>query len=101
MLKRKIETLLKEWKNAPGHKPLILKGCRQCGKTFSVRRFAREHYAHEVYLNFYENRDYASVFSGSLEVDHLTMLLTALLGSKAVFEPGKTVLILDEIQECP
>lgn len=101
MLKRKIESVLLNWKNAEGHKPLVIKGCRQCGKTFSVRRFANENYAHEVYLNFFENRNYASIFSGSLEVDHLTMLLTAMLGPEAVFEAGKTVLILDEIQECP
>lgn len=101
MLKRKIETILKSWKETEGHKPLVIKGCRQCGKTYSVRQFARENYDHEIYLNFFENKSYASVFSGSLEVDHLTMLLSALLGSKAVFEPGKTVLILDEIQDCP
>ena len=101
MLKRKIETVLKTWKDTEGHKPLIIKGCRQCGKTFSVRQFARENYVHEIYLNFYENKGYASVFSGSLEVDHLTMLITALLGPGAIFEAGKTVLILDEIQECP
>ena len=101
MLKRKIESILKNWKDAEGHKPLIIKGCRQCGKTFSVRQFAQENYAHEIYLNFYENKSYASVFSGSLEVDHLTMLISALLGPDAIFEAGKTVLILDEIQECP
>lgn len=101
MLKRKIETVLKNWKETKEHKPLVIKGCRQCGKTFSVRQFAREHYAHEIYLNFYENPGFASVFSGSLEVDHLTMLLSALLGPGAIFEAGNTVLILDEIQECP
>ena len=101
MLKRKIEGILKNWKDTEGHKPLIIKGCRQCGKTFSVRQFAQENYAHEIYLNFYENKSYASVFSGSLEVDHLTMLISALLGPEAIFEAGKTVLILDEIQECP
>ena len=101
MLKRKIETVLKNWKDTNGHKPLVIKGCRQCGKTFSVRQFARENYDHVIYLNFYENKSYASVFSGSLEVDHLTMLLSALLGPEAIFEAGKSVLILDEIQECP
>jgi len=101
MLKRKIESILKNWKDAEGHKPLILKGCRQCGKTFSVRQFAQENYAHEIYLNFYENKSYASIFSGSLEVDHLTMLISALLGPEAIFEAGKTVLSLDESQECP
>ncbi|MBQ9009120.1 MAG: ATP-binding protein [Clostridia bacterium] len=101
MLKRKIETTLKSWKETQGHKPLVIKGCRQCGKTCSVRQFAQKNYDHEIYLNFFENKSYASVFSGSLEVDHLTMLLSALLGPKAVFESGKTVLILDEIQDCP
>lgn len=101
MLKRKIESLLTAWKNTPEHKPLIVKGCRQCGKTFSVLDFANKNYEHTVYLNFFENPDYASVFAGSLEIDNIVMLLSALLGKNAVFEAGKTVLILDEIQECP
>lgn len=101
MLQRKIEQTLLDWKNTPGHKPLIIKGCRQCGKTFSVRTFAEKNYDHVVYLNFFLNPDYASVFSGSLEVDHLIMMMTALLGPDAVFEAGKTILILDEIQDCP
>lgn len=101
MLKRKIEQALIQWKETPGHSPLIVKGCRQCGKTFSVREFARTHYQHEVYLNFFRNPDYTSIFSGSLETDHLIMMMSALLGDDAVFEAGKTVIVLDEIQDCP
>lgn len=101
MLRRKIERRLAEWKGAKNHKPLIVKGCRQCGKTFSVLDFARKNYKNVVYLNFFENPDYASVFSGSLEIDNIVMLLSALLGDQAVFVPGETVLILDEIQDCP
>jgi hypothetical protein len=101
MLKRKIEQQMLEWKNTANHKPLIIKGCRQCGKTFSVREFAAKNYRNVVYLNFFENPDYASAFSGSLEIDNIVMMLSALLGSSAVFESGKTVLILDEIQDCP
>ena len=101
MLKRKIEQKLADWKNSKNHKPLIIKGCRQCGKTFSVLDFAKKNYKNVVYLNFFENPDYISVFSGSLEVDNLVMLLSALLGRGAVFESGQTVLVLDEIQECP
>lgn len=52
-------------------------------------------------MNFFENPDYCSVFEGSLEIDNITMLLSALLGSEAVFEPGNTILVLDEVQECP
>ena len=101
MLKRKIEQRLQEWKRSPNRKPLLIKGCRQCGKTYSVLDFAKKNYKHVVYLNFFENPDYCSVFEGSLEIDNITMLLSALLGSEAVFEPGNTILVLDEIQECP
>ena len=101
MLRRKIEKTLSDWKNTPNHKPLILKGGRQCGKTFSVLDFAKKNYEHVVYLNFFVNPQYASVFSGSLEVDNITMLLSALMGKDAIFEAGKTILILDEIQDCP
>lgn len=101
MLKRKITQSLIEWKQTPDHKPLVIKGCRQCGKTFSVMDFAKKHYKNVVYLNFFENPDYASVFAGSLEVDHIIMLLSALLSGGAVFEAGNTVLVLDEIQDCP
>ena len=100
MLRRKIEKTLSDWKNTPNHKPLILKGCRQCGKTFSVLDFAKKNYEHVGYLNFFVNPQYASVFSGSLEVDNITMLLSALMGKDAIFEAGKTILILDEIQDC-
>ena len=101
MLRRKIEQTLLDWKNTPEHKPLIVKGCRQCGKTFSVLDFAKKNYEHVVYLNFFENPQYASVFSGSMEVDHITMLLSALMGKDAIFVEGKTILVLDEIQDCP
>lgn len=101
MLTRKMEQKLIDWKNTENHKPLIIKGCRQCGKTFSVLDFAKKNYKHVVYLNFFENPDYVSVFSGSLEVDTIVMMLSALLGSEAVFETDNTVLVLDEIQECP
>ena len=100
MLRRKIQDTLLQWKNTPGHKPLVIKGCRQCGKTFSVRDFAKKNYKYEVYLNFLQDSSYASIFSGSLEVNHLVMMMSALLPD-AVFEAGRTVIILDEIQDCP
>lgn len=101
MLKRKIEDELARWKQTPGHNPVVIKGCRQCGKTFSALSFARKHYAHVVYLNFFENPRYAQAFAGSLAVDDLVLYLTSLLGYDAVFEPCKTCLVLDELQDCP
>ena len=61
MLKRKIEKKLIAWKNTENRKPLIIKGCRQCGKTFSVLDFAKKNYKNVVYLNFFENPDYAGI----------------------------------------
>ena len=101
MLKRKISERLNNWKKDPDKKPLVIKGVRQCGKTYSVLDFARRNYRHVVYINFYENPEYASVFSGSLKVDDLIMYMSALLGTEAVFEDGQTIIILDEIQHCP
>ena len=58
MLRRKVEQTLLTWKNTPNRKPLILKGCRQCGKTYSVLEFAKKNYEHTVYLNFFENLNF-------------------------------------------
>lgn len=99
MLQRKIERTLIKWKNTPNHKPLIIKGCRQCGKTFSVNAFAQEHYTHVVYLNFFEHPDYKLAFEGSKQIDSIVMNLTALLPNSR-FASGQTCIILDEIQEC-
>ncbi len=70
-------------------------------KLFSVRDFAKKNYKHEVYINFFKNPIYTSIFDGSLEIDHLIMMISASLGPSAIFVPGETVIILDEIQECP
>ena len=101
MLKRKITERLNNWKTDPNRKPLVIKGVRQCGKTFTVLEFARSNYSHVIYINFYENPEYASLFSGSLKVDDLIMYMSALLGREAVFEEGQTIIIFDEIQHCP
>ena len=101
MLKRKIQDQLQAWKNEPDHKPLIIKGVRQCGKTASVLAFAEQNYKNVIYMNFFENPEYSSVFAGSLKVDDLIMYMSALLGKNTIFEPGNTIIILDEIQHCP
>lgn len=101
MLKRKIEKTLLNWLNTENRNPLILKGCRQCGKTFSVLRFAQQHYKHVVYLNFFENPDYKTIFEGSLKVDDVVLMLSAFVGANVRFIPHETVIVLDEIQECP
>ncbi len=101
MLKRKIEKILKEWKNTPNKSPLIIKGQRQCGKTFSVLKFANENYKNVVYLNFLANPNYSAIFNGSLEVDDLIVTMSTIIGNNTIFEPHETIIIFDEIQECP
>lgn len=101
MLKRKIEKTLLNWLNTENRNPLILKGCRQCGKTFSVLRFAQQHYKYVVYLNFFENPDYRAIFEGSLKVDDVVLMMSAFVGANVRFIPHETVIVLDEIQECP
>ena len=101
MLKRKIVDQLLAWKTDPNHKPVIIKGCRQCGKTFAALHFAQENYRNVVYINFFENPGAKDIFAGSLDVDQITMMASAYLGASTRFIPGETVLVLDEIQECP
>lgn len=99
MLKRKIEEYLNEWKQTDNRKPLVIKGVRQCGKTYIVRKFANENYENVVYLNFILEPDKKTAFTGSLDVDTIILNLSALVkGSR--FVKGKTCIILDEIQEC-
>ena len=100
MLKRKIEEELIAWKNDSNRKPLVIKGCRQCGKTFIVQKFAEENYANVVYLNFMQDPDYALAFEGSKRVDDIVMNLSAMI-PQSKFVPGETCIIIDEIQECP
>lgn len=58
MYKRKIESLLQQWKNQHKHKPLVIKGVRQCGKTSSVLEFAQKNYEHVIYLKLTLCRSY-------------------------------------------
>ena len=100
MLKRKIEDTLIKWRNKTGHKPLVIMGIRQCGKTFIAQHFAAENYKSVVYMNFIKEPERINAFVGSKDVDKILLNLSAQIqGIK--FIPGETCLIFDEIQECP
>ena len=99
MLKRKIESVLVEWKNSTSKKPLVIKGIRQCGKTYIVQKFAKENYDSVVYMNFILEPDKKSAFTGNIDVDTIILNLSALIPNSR-FIKGKTCIILDEIQEC-
>ena len=99
MLKRKIETYLSDWKKSDNKKPLVIKGVRQCGKTYIVKTFANGNYENVVYMNFILEPDKKSAFAGNLDVETIILNLSALIpGSR--FVSGKTCILLDEIQEC-
>ena len=100
MLKRKIENQLLEWKNTPVKKPLVIKGIRQCGKTYIAMDFARKNYRSVVYMNFTLEPDKITAFTGNKDVETIIINLSALIPD-AEFIPGQTCIILDEIQDCP
>ena len=99
MLRRAVWKALKEWKARPHH-PLVLRGLRQTGKTFIVRAFGDAHYGNVVYLDLRANTAAHDAFAGNFDVDEMVLSITANVAS-AKFIPHDTLLILDEIQDCP
>lgn len=99
MLRRKIEKELNNWKMDKEHKPLIIKGLRQSGKTYSVLEFAKKNYENVIYINFQKNEDYKRIFDNNLEIENIKMQISSYFVD-AQFVEGKTIIILDEIQEC-
>ena len=100
MYKRKIENILQSWLDDASHKPLVVKGVHQCGKTSSVIDFAQKHFKNVVYLDFREHPDYKKFFTPNLEIDAIVMRITAAMPSVEI-EAGETCFVFDEIQDCP
>ena len=99
VIDRELNKQLLDWKNNPSHKALLLDGARQVGKTFSIRRFADENYDVFLEINFIETPSAKAIFEGDLSADNLITGLTAFSNMPLV--KGKTLIFLDEIQECP
>ena len=99
-LKRHIDTELLRWKNNPNKKPCLLFGIRQSGKTESILHFGKKNYKYVIYINFWNNKNYAEIFSNSLEVDHIISLISLNFPNTPI-EEKNTLLIFDEIQDCP
>lgn len=100
MLRRRIENALVQWKNSTNHKPLVIMGLRQCGKTYIARHFADQNYKTVVYINFIKQPERINAFLGSKDVNHILLNLSAQI-PEVTFTPGDTCFIFDEIQECP
>ena len=99
-LKRKIDCFLKRWKEDKEHKPLIVKGARQVGKTESILHFAKENYSNIIYINFALEKKYTKILDDGYDVDSIIKNIT-LVNSSIDFQERETIIIFDEIQEYP
>lgn len=99
VLKRKIDKFLKEWKERP-HKPLIVKGARQIGKTFSIDHFADNNYPNIIRINFIFQPQYKAIFDDGFEVDKIIKNIS-FINPALKFIPHETLIFFDEIQDCP
>lgn len=99
MLKRKIDSVLKSWKENHNNECLLINGARQVGKTFSIRQFGKE-YQSFIEINFIENPLMISAFDSALDSDTILKQLSLRLPGFRLVE-GNTLIFLDEIQQCP
>jgi len=99
-LKRKIDEYLQKWKEDKTHKPLIVKGSRQIGKTESILNFANKNYENVIYINFALEGKYLGIANDGYDVVSVIKNIT-LINPSINFVKGKTIIIFDEIQEYP
>lgn len=98
-MERFILKKLLAWKESPYRKPLILKGVRQVGKTWILKEFGRRYYENTAYFNFDENEEYKQFFETTKDVERILQNLVMASGQQIV--PEKTLIIFDEVQDCP
>lgn len=96
---REISRKLVEWKNSKHRKPLLLLGVRQCGKTYILKDFGKNEFDNICYINFESANNYSEIFDYNFDVKRIVKEIELITGINLI--PGKTLLIMDEIQECP
>ena len=99
-LRRKFYEKLVQWKHSKHQECLLVKGARQIGKTFIIEKFGREQYDSFIEFNFVLDPDACSIFEGSLKAEDLYLKISAYDATRRLL-PGRTLIFLDEIQECP
>ena len=97
-IQRTIDKYLLEWKNAPTHKPLLLRGARQVGKSSAIRQLGRA-FKYYIEVNFESRDDLKEIFEQLSDVHEIANRLGMIFSKPIV--PGETLLFLDEIQSCP
>ena len=98
-LRRKAYDQISQWKKNKDHKCLLIRGARQVGKSFVISMFAKNNYAEVLSINFKETPDASEIFEGNLDVDSMVLAMRFRFPEISV-SPGKTLIVLDEIQEC-
>lgn len=98
-MKRFITEKLVKWKESKDRKPLILRGARQVGKTFILKEFGEKYYDTVAYFNFEHDDGLSSLFSNTKDPKRILEQLTLINGKK--INPETTLIIFDEVQECP
>ncbi|MBQ8777618.1 MAG: ATP-binding protein [Treponema sp.] len=99
MLRKDYKKLLK-WKNKTSRKPLLVLGVRQCGKTYLVKEFGSKEFENMAYINFDGNKGLQSIFDYDFDINRILDEIGSVVLNKKII-PGKTLLFLDEIQDCP
>lgn len=99
IMKRKALGELRNWKDSLGRKPLLLEGVRKVGKTWLLKQFAEEYYESLVFFDFAADKELKSAFASSKDPKRILPLLSMIAGKSIL--PGKTLIVFDEIQECP
>lgn len=97
---RKTEKELAAWMVRRDRKPLLITGVRQCGKTYSMKAFGEANFEHTAYINLEKEVHAAEIFSYNYDPLRIIRELGTLITGRAIV-PGKSLLILDEIQACP
>lgn len=98
-MERVILNKLAQWKESKHRKPLILKGVRQVGKTWALKEFGKRYYQNVAYFNFDEHEEYKQFFEKTKDVSRI--LQNLMMASSQVIHGADTLIIFDEIQECP
>lgn len=97
-IQRNIDVELLEWKDNPMRKPLLLRGARQVGKSSAVRHFGKE-FQFFAEVNFERHKTVKTFFQGDIDIRLIVQKIAIYIN--VPIEEGKTLLFLDEIQECP
>lgn len=99
IMQRAIKQRLIAWKSSQYRKPLIIRGARQVGKTYTIREFGQTQFANTVEINFDQKPALKNIFQANTNPQDIIQQLTAVLNTSII--AGETLLFLDEIQECP